>query len=265
MIASVEETWASNGSSKVRADAEHESPDSVNLEVMPGVAWGARRTHGTPANRLMTIGFSRQLGPKLPTAPELTLGQSVGRYFFGGLTNDPCENAAFERLDSLGAFGVTAPTPAQLIEWLSQPLTDRRGQVKALAFTDSQAEVVSHCLAAVAADNHPRDPTSLRNWLLQLPRVNHYAASWIVKFALEPDCIALVDEYLLMNGQVMGLYPLDAVIERDYFWLEERFITLCHRMGVHPWEFQNELIMDFVIEAEELEHRHAALRARAPA
>jgi hypothetical protein len=235
---------------------------SAEENVMPGVGWGSFGTHGSPANRFKAISNLRMERPMMRMFHRWTLSQGVGWLFVEGQEHNSVGRAAFERLDAFGAFGASAPDVDQLTQWLDEPLTVR-GFTEPLRYpwTPGKVRELASALHAVAALPPQYDARLLRDWLATLSGIEMLDASWVVRYVMEPNTIAVIDPYLLRNGRAIGLFPLHLTIQHDYLLLEELALEFCNQLGVQPQEWHCSVLDDAVWEIAELDERVEALRA----
>jgi N-glycosylase/DNA lyase len=216
-------------------------------EVMKGVQWGDVRINATPAQRVKDMFTTRLHEPFVQVHERHTLPQIVGNLLIEQADDAPVRlvnEAAYVHLDAVGAFGPTAPTASQLLEWLKDPVP-LRNQVKQIyCLSQTKAEILSGALTALVNIPDLEDERALRNWLSTIPGLDYTKASWAVKYFKEPDNIAIIDAYTLQNGQLMGLFSLDSSIQHDYLALEKALIEFCSYLNVTPWEFSWSLLQD---------------------
>ena len=233
---------------------------------MPGVRWGNTMEHATPAHRVRNL-LTQRLEPRRGGMRlSSSLAQIVGHVLIdrdGSGQGHYVREAAYLRLDAMGAFGSVAPTAAQLREWLATPLALRNRLTETYALSDESAGMWSNVLEAVVRAPTGTDAPTLRDWLANIPGLNKVTASFAVKHLLEPHNVAVIDPYALQNGQLMGLFSLDADLERDYPALEMRLLALCSKLSIDPGEFYWGLRLDGAEHRREVARRVEALHADA--
>lgn len=170
------------------------------------------------------------------------------------------DRVAFDRLDGVGAFGSSPPTSDQLIAWLQDPVWLYETSRRHCRLSPHWATVLANALAAMAQAPDTGEGRPVRDWLATVPGFDITMASWAVKYLFEPDCIAIVDPHTLHNGQLMGLFPLDASIPRDYLALEKALLRFCDALDVLPWEFSWSLLQDHVDDLPKVAQQVEALK-----
>jgi thermostable 8-oxoguanine DNA glycosylase len=67
---------------------------------------------------------------------------------------------------------------------------------------------------------------------MELPGIGPKTASWIARNWLGTDEVAILDVHVLRAGTMMGLFPKNYRMPRDYVFLEERFLALANALNV---------------------------------
>lgn len=212
-----------------------ELPDP-NKEVIPGVEWGLIEEFPTPAYWLYQVLARRLVG--LP--PEYRVGNSlaeeVGACLLSGY-GIPANiaMAAFEHLRERGAFSGRPPRHEQLLTWLKEPIRIGGRNVR-YRFAARKAQYLASALPIVQQIPPGLTGRQLRDWLIQLSGVGFKTASMIVRNWEQADDVAILDIHLMRVGQVIGLFPMNMTVERNYLELEKRFLDLSAALGLRAAE-----------------------------
>lgn len=220
---------------------------SAATEVVPGVHWGNVMERGTPAHRVRNLLTSRLETPRGAIPLTNSLAQTVGNLLVdcdGGTQCPLVREAAYMQLDAMGAFSAVPPTAAQLMDWLASPLALKDHQTQVYRLNPESAHKWSCLLHHIASAPVCRNARALRDWLATVAGMSWEYASLAIHRFVEPSDIAVIDLYGLQNGQLIGLFPLDASIEQDYAALERRLLTLCSELAIAPGELLRSLCGD---------------------
>ncbi len=211
-----------------------EFPDAQS-EVLPGVAWGLIEAFPSPAY----WAYQAWANDRQPEPLNYRLGDSlveeVGACLLGG-HGIPSQVglAAFAHLRTLGAFKGRAPSEAQILEWLSEPL-NVGGRPIRYRFAKQKARYLHAALVSLEEGNIPaHSGRALRDWLLKLPGVGYKTASWIARNWLNADDVAILDIHILRAGALAGFFSVGLTVERHYLKLEQEFLALSNAIGVRP-------------------------------
>jgi thermostable 8-oxoguanine DNA glycosylase len=205
-------------------------------QVLPGVRWGQVSAFPTPAYWAYQVMSKRVLGGP----PEYKLGKTliheVAACLLGGHGIPAAVGlAAYARLNDNGFLEAT-PSEQELLQLLQAPLMVN-GRQTHYRFARQKARYLSKALAHLATNTPPvQTGRALRDWLLQLPGVGNKTASWIARNWLRADDVAILDIHILRVGAAIALFPENLTVERDYFTLEELFLSFSERMGVRASE-----------------------------
>ena len=209
---------------------------SCDIEVMPGVRWGALDAFPTPAYWVFQVAYRRLQGGPPQYKLGRTLAEEVGACLLGGHGIPASVGiAAYERLRSEGAFSGRTPTEATLLKRLQEPLVMGDKQVR-YRFAAQKAKYLAASLARLQDVPELREGRSLRDWLLELPGIGFKTASWIARNWLCADDVAILDIHILRFGQAIGLFPKALTVEKDYLELEALFLEFSDRVDVRPSE-----------------------------
>lgn len=209
---------------------------AADVDVLPGVPWGAVEAFPTPAYWAYQV-MARRL-TRGPTNHRLgqTLAEEVAACLLGGHGIPASVGlAAFRRLQALGALA-SAPSEAELLNMLSEPLQVNSRPVR-YRFARQKARYLSSALARLSDGSPPRESgRSLRNWLINLPGIGFKTASWIARNWLDADDVAILDIHVLRAGALGGFFSQSLTVERNYLELEAQFLQFSHAIGVRPSE-----------------------------
>lgn len=167
--------------------------------------------------------------------------------------------AAAGRLRSLG-YLVDGATPSQqdLEDALREPLEVGDRSVR-YRFFRTKAKYLARGLQALhAASPDETDPLAFRAWFRELPGVGPKTASFITRNWLGSDLVAILDVHVVRACQIVGLFPEDVDLTRDYVKLEQLFLEFARGLGVSAswldaviWDDMRELHGDIVNHAME--------------
>lgn len=209
---------------------------SPNSEVMPGVLWGAIDAFPTPAYWVYQVVHRRVSGGPPKYRLGRTLAEEVGACLLGGHGIPAAVGlAAFEKLRAHGAFAEHAPSHAQLLEWLAQPIMVGGKEVR-YRFANQKSRYLAEALAAIRGAPAAQSGRALREWLRELPGIGYKTASWVARNWLDADDVAILDVHILRFGQAVGLFSSTLTVERHYLELERLFLNLCCCIDVRPSE-----------------------------
>jgi len=142
--------------------------------------------------------------------------------------------AAWEHLRDKGIFDLPIPEVGKIEAWLCEPLVVD-GRSTRYRFPRQRAVRIACALATSNLRESDRsEPLALRNALMHLPGIGPKTASWIVRNWAGSDAVAILDVHVLRAGQIMGLFPRDLRLPRDYASLERDFLDFARALGVRP-------------------------------
>mgnify|MGYP001627131527 CR=1 FL=1 len=209
---------------------------SPDIEVAPGVPWGAVEAFPTPAYWVYQVVHRRISGGPPQYKLGRTLAEEVGACLLGGHGIPAAVGlATFEKLRSLGAFEGEPPSETQLLEWLLQPVLVGGREIR-YRFASQKSRCLAEVLKAVAHAPAAMSGRALRDWLRELPGIGYKTASWVARNWLSADDVAILDVHILRFGQAIGLFPVSLTVERHYLELETLFLNICACMDVRPSE-----------------------------
>lgn len=203
-------------------------------EVVPGVRFGRPEWVPTPA---FWVALADQEGedPDAYISPVGTpLLEDVAFCLLGGYgIKMEVNRAAWERLSRAGVFETDAtPTRDEIEALLSEPLLVEGRRLK-YRFPRQRADRLAFALRHLKATPPPtHDPLAFRASLMTLPGIGPKTASWIVRNWSGSDAVAILDVHVLRAGTIIGLFPKDYRLPRDYVALERRFLEFANALQV---------------------------------
>jgi len=234
--------WWHNGQDF--AEIQLPAPDA---EVVPGVFWGRADELFTPSfwkYQSQIMGHRRQY---LDHELGRCLAEEVAACLLGGY-GIPAELglAAFERLrDAKLLEG--RPSAAELEAELRKDfkVANRRRKYR---FAKQKSVYLAGALCSIASDKPPEEPHQLRLYLTSLKGVGPKTASWVVRNHCASDQVAILDVHIMRAGIRIGLFSQDADPSKQYYQLEERFLSFCDaieepasRMDAIMWDFMRRI------------------------
>jgi hypothetical protein len=214
----------------------HASPQrsfSPRDEVVPGVQFGQPEWVPCPAFWKALAEAEGNNADDYVSPSGTPLIEDVVFCLLGGYgIRMEVNRAAWDHLRSKGLFTSPAPDARQIETWLREPLVVAGRRIR-YRFPRQRAERIACALAQLAHLNpSASDPLALRNELMCLPGIGPKTASWIVRNWSGSDAVAILDIHVIRAGQIMGLFPNDVRLPRDYDLLEERFLNFSKALGV---------------------------------
>lgn len=215
----------------------HTIPDntlalSPSAEIVPGVAFGRPEWVPSPAFWLSLATGNWTDDDRYVSAPGSPLADDVAFCILGGYgIRMEINLAAWDRLKAAGALD-TPLDVARIEALLLEPL-DVEGRPTRYRFPRQRASRLSEALRQL--DKLPIDqlsPLELRDELMNLPGIGPKTASWIVRNWTGTDAVAILDVHVIRAGQIMGLFPKDVRLPRDYSALEARFLDFAKALRV---------------------------------
>jgi hypothetical protein len=203
-------------------------------EVVPGVPFGSPEWVPSPAFWAALAAQGDAETDAYVSPPGSPLIEDVAFCILGGYgIKMEVNRAAWERLRGEGVFGgVTAPGAAKIEALLKEPLRVGQRWVR-YRFPRQRAERLDHALRRLKDQPLPTDnPLALRAALMLLPGIGPKTASWIVRNWAGSDEVAILDIHVIRAGQLMGLFPKDIRLPRDYRVLECRFLEFARALSI---------------------------------
>lgn len=209
----------------------------AEVEVIPGVPWGAVEVFPTPAYWAYQVYARRLAGDRINYKLGTTLKEEVGACLLGGHGIPASMGiAAFQHLKDRGAFGERPPAEEVLLKWLEEPITINGKQLK-YRFAKQKARYLNAALQKLHAVQPPLSSgKALRDWLLEIPGIGYKTASWVARNWLDADDVAILDIHILRAGRLGGFFESNLTVERNYLQLEEQFIRFSKGLGVRASE-----------------------------
>lgn len=210
---------------------------SEDVELFPGVPWGAIDAFPTPAYWVYQAMNRRMTGAPLRYRLGRSLAEEVGACLLGGHGIPAAVGlAAYDRLRSVGGFeSASVPSEEQLRGWLQEPLS-LGGRPVRYRFASQKARYLAACMRAVHEAPSFATGRELRDWLVKLPGIGPKTASWVARNWMDADDVAILDVHILRFGAAIGLFDTSLRIEKDYAKLEALFLNFCTRVGVRASE-----------------------------
>ena len=205
-------------------------------QLMEGVQWGALEAFPTPAYWHYQVVARRLTGQPATYKLGRTLVEEVGACLLGGHGIPATVGlAAYDQLRSKGAFSGLPHSAEQLEEWLRDPIEVDGRPVK-YRFVAQKAKYLAGALQMLVNTPTFTAGRELRDWLMKLPGVGPKTASWIARNWLDADDVAILDIHIMRVGQVIGLFPRNLTVERNYMELEKLFLKFSAALGVRASE-----------------------------
>jgi thermostable 8-oxoguanine DNA glycosylase len=206
----------------------------ANDEVVPGVLFGSPEWVPTPA---FWAALADQCGEEADdyVSPAGTpLAEDVAFCLLGGYgIKMELNRAAWERLSSAGVFQANPiPSRHELERLLSEPL-NVNGRLQRYRFPRQRADRLFVALTSINEFPPPTDDsTRFRDSLMKLPGIGPKTASWIVRNWSGSDDVAILDVHVLRAGAMIGLFPENYRLPKDYLTLERRFLDFAKALQV---------------------------------
>src|SRR5262249_41598769 len=100
-------------------------------------------------------------------------------------------------------------------------------------FANQRSGYLSRALTKLYDSPPPtHNALAFRNWLLDLKGVGPKTASWITRNWLDSDQVAIIDIHVYRAGLLMGLYQADESPLKDYFKMEQKFLSFAGAISV---------------------------------
>ncbi len=202
--------------------------------MVPGVQFGRSEWVPSPAFWVALAAQEASEARAYISSPGSPLIEDVAFCILGGYgIKMEVNRAAWELLKGEGIFAGT-PTPRvdKIEALLRQPLWVG-GRWTRYRFPKQRAERLNHALNRLIDYPVPAgEPLALRAALMMLPGIGPKTASWIVRNWAGSDEVAILDVHVIRAGQMMGLFPKDIRLPRDYGALERRFLDFARALSV---------------------------------
>jgi len=212
---------------------------SADTEIVFGVRWGRFEDFFTPAfwkSRSWIDGESSQLENYLIGRD---LREEIAACLLGGF-GMPAEIglAAFHRLrDDCLLNGHSSQV--QIEYALMQPLVVN-GRTVRYRYPHTKARFLSVAMKRLNTETPPlHSSLELRDWLMTFSGIGPKTASWITRNFLHSDDVAILDIHIIRAGLLMGLFPPDHSITKDYFQMEQRLVAFSRSINVKLSKFDS--------------------------
>lgn len=208
----------------------------ADVEVMEGIRWGSIDAFPTPAYWAYQVVARRLVGKPAAYRLGRTLAEEVAACLLGGHGIPASVGmAAYNRVRERGALSGDPISEKDLEALLKEPL-EVEGRSIRYRFAAQKARYLAAALPLAYAAPKFNAGRQLRDWLLAVPGIGHKTASWIARNWLDADDVAILDIHIMRVGQVIGLFPKNLTVERNYLELEERFLRLSTSLDVRASE-----------------------------
>jgi thermostable 8-oxoguanine DNA glycosylase len=208
-------------------------PDACD-EILPGVVWGTPDIPNTPAYWAVRCRWT-DANPDY-VSPDATLAEETGFCLLGGYgIRYEVNAAAYARLHDHGVFDLEVEIlQSDIVELLTRPLTID-GRAVRYRFPNQRTRRLMGMrehLRHIRRDD--LDPQGMRDALQRIEGIGPKTASWIVRNLFGSDEVAIIDVHILRACTLMGVFPQDIRLPRDYAPLERRFIAFSEALDVRP-------------------------------
>lgn len=203
-------------------------------EVVPGVRFGRREWVPTPAFWVAMADIEGDGAENYVSPPGKPLAEDLAFCLLGGYgIKMELNRAAWERLQEEGVFAANpVPTRERIEELLSAPLSVK-GKGQRYRYPRQRSYRLHVALNSIR-DRPPRtsSPIHFREDLMELPGIGPKTASWVTRNWLGSDEVAILDVHVLRAGMMIGLFPGDYRLPRDYEALERRFLDFANALQI---------------------------------
>ena len=207
-------------------------PDPAD-EVVPGVAWGSADEVLTPAYWVVRTlsddnplhGFARAHSSFL---------EEVGFCLLGGFgITAELNHAFFESLKAAGVFEPNRMFSAAQIEELLRAPAGVGGKPTVYRYPRQRAVRLAKALPVVGTHGFAEGPHhEVRQRLLGLSGVGPKTASWILRNHYGCNEVAILDIHVVRACRVMGLFPANSNISKEYAELEAIFLEFASAVSI---------------------------------
>lgn len=203
--------------------------------VLPGVRWGRVEEPNTPAYWSVRCRWPNRDTPDFVSSTG-SLVHEVAFCLLGGFgIRYEVNAAAFERLNSAGAFDLEQPFPEKRIrQALLEPL-QVQGRSQRYRFPNQRARRLAAMRERLRGfEFDSSDATGTRDVLMTLEGVGPKTASWIVRNLMGSDEVAIIDVHVVRACREMRVFPDRISLPRDYSPLERRFLDFARAIMIRP-------------------------------
>lgn len=201
-------------------------------EILPGIRWGLCEALFTPAYWASQWWFRRHGWDYTDYRRGVTLREEVAACLLGGhgITAE-MNDAVFARLRDQGMLLSPAPSLEALTAALASPVQLGARSVR-YRFPRQKAKFLHGALQRLDSEQAPVAALAFRTWLLELPGIGPKIASWITRNWLHSNDVAIIDIHVFRAGAMAALFSGRENIARDYYSLEERFLSFARALDV---------------------------------
>ncbi|MEQ8749015.1 MAG: hypothetical protein RIC52_04490 [Amphiplicatus sp.] len=203
-------------------------------EILPGVTYGRPEWVPSPAFWAALVAQEGPDGDAYVSPPGTPLIEDVAFCILGGYgVKMEVNRAAFKRISESGMLNEGWEPKSEDIEALLRIPLDVAGRKVRYRFPRQKALRLAEAIRRVREfPPFSDDARACRDALMALPGVGPKTASWIVRNWRGSNEVAILDIHVMRAGQIIGLFPQDARLPRDYGVLESRFLEFAEALDV---------------------------------
>lgn len=210
-----------------------------NELVVPGVVWGRPEWVPSAAFWASMVAWADEVTDGF-VEREVPLAEAVGFCLLGGYgITAEVNHAVHEHLQRNGAYGLASRLSVEgaaerLERLMREPLNVGLRRVR-YRFPRQRARRLACALWQLAENPPPTDDANaFRNHLMQINGIGPKTGSWVARNWLGSKSVAILDIHIIRAGQIIGLFPRDVRLPRDYFAMERRFLDFAGAIGACP-------------------------------
>lgn len=216
-------------------DALYRSIPQPDDEVVPNVKWGLSGWIFSPAYWKAIAAHEAENSDYI-CRDERPLHHELGFCLIGGYgVRMEMNQVAWEAVRDAGLLEPgRRPASDEVENVLSRSMTVEGRKVR-YRFPRQRSERIANALAHIE-DSPPQThgTDAFRADLLKVPGIGPKTASWIARNWLGSEDVAIIDVHVARAGILMGLFPRDIRLPRDYAFLEDRFLQFASAIEVRP-------------------------------